>query len=623
MNEKLKQSLDARLGGMRWGGREQAEVFRLIRRKETQDVKQIRRGSGMLAIAMALLFIVMGAAFALTTQNPPEDNRLASQTGEPTFIPVALARYENEDFVLTIDSVACADAETAFTATLRMKSPAKYMLRLDGHTTPGDPARTPYPVTMSAAVSTTLPGSVRMAMGDLRTLDVLEMTEASAVFSMRGATPGVGRDSAISVWITWTDPRSGNECTGQFLVPVSGPTEGVLLLQGPYLNATLGDCAPGVINVALTPAKPWYVLNRQEEGKTTLTVYGERMTLYPGEGADSVLTQVEHRTPGVGEMTATLTPTPDGIQMQLTGEIPAGHDMLYGYIALSVHSDVDGLRYAEILVPIPVEAVQPTPAPMPASPTPTPAPMPASGEDVARDIIHENEYVVITRESAWYDGLSASIRLRATLKDPDACAFVASGDSPPADGRHGISLTAMIGYSDEAFSRNGWMTLAQPWQLDDSLMLQGSCYNTGDCGDPLYIGGFLWLNTPWGEETIALNLTIPQTGLWREYALTPVEPAQTIRLEGAALHAGTHASYYDLDYVLQDSEAPLTIRLISVNDAPLTICTANTADTDGLFSTTIVAQTRLTPQTAIFQVCTADGQVMEEILCQIEEVSNP
>ena len=85
MNDKLKQSLDGRLGGMRWGEREQAEVFRQIRRKELQDVKHVKRGSGMLAIAMALLFIVMGAAYALTTP-PPDGGRPRRQSDARTRI---------------------------------------------------------------------------------------------------------------------------------------------------------------------------------------------------------------------------------------------------------------------------------------------------------------------------------------------------------------------------------------------------------------------------------------------------------------------------------------------------------------------------------------------------------
>ena len=72
MNDKLKQSLDGRLGGMRWGEREQAEVFRQIQRKEMQDVKHAKRGAGMLAIAVTLLFLVAGAAFAVGTMLQPE-----------------------------------------------------------------------------------------------------------------------------------------------------------------------------------------------------------------------------------------------------------------------------------------------------------------------------------------------------------------------------------------------------------------------------------------------------------------------------------------------------------------------------------------------------------------------
>jgi len=154
MNDKLKQSLDTRLGGMRWGERDQAEVFRLAQRKELQDVKHVKQGAGMLAIAIALLFLVMGAAFALTTANDrPESNNIAGQTALPTFAPIASHLYENDYFTLDVNTSTCTDTEAAFTATLRMKAPESHMLNLCGHTPPGDVDRALIPVSLFAGIS--------------------------------------------------------------------------------------------------------------------------------------------------------------------------------------------------------------------------------------------------------------------------------------------------------------------------------------------------------------------------------------------------------------------------------------------------------------------------------------
>ena len=130
MNDKLKQSLDTRLGGMRWGERDQAEVFRLCQRKETQDVKHVKRGSGMLAIAMALLFIVMGAAFALTntTTAPQNENTLvAGQQTEPTFVPVLRRSEPTGELIGETDAVSIYLESSWYdgfsgTATLRVRA---------------------------------------------------------------------------------------------------------------------------------------------------------------------------------------------------------------------------------------------------------------------------------------------------------------------------------------------------------------------------------------------------------------------------------------------------------------------------------------------------------------------
>ena len=887
MNDKLKQSLDGRLGGMRWGERDQAEVFRQIRKKELQNVKHVKRGTGALAIAIALLFVVMGAAFALNQAPQPEDQRVAVQPTDTAILPISTALYENEHFTLTIDSSTCTASEAAFTGTICMKNPADTMLSLASHTPPGDAGRTRLPVNLSCGVSTQLPGDMPMACGSLRELDVLNMTADATVFRMSGEVASLHEDVTFKLWIDWTDPADSTAHSDKLTWSIAAPEQpGMLLAEYDLVTVWQADytASNGVarLSIDVLPAKPWYVLNRQEEGKATLTVSAEPLLLYPTFDPQDMLGMVDARDPIAGEMPVTLTQTTEGLRLTAEGPLPAA-ETLYGYVVLHVYSDAaeahydEGFddHYYEVCVPVVplVEAVEAaptaTPAPLP-QPTATPAPQrpeptgtylcgtehflvyledswhdgfsaeatlrvraddpayfldvtpnklfwpngdvwivelqggineyyntavtpvmwrdtatgdviiqltyqnlygniyhftmplsvtitneqtwvresaklflwleptdyprqqlqliggsntdaflraasvttdryhyigvmstwdntysslfftdaygsilassnrathivstaedsklfPAEGEgyanlsivrldkttplpDVlnvhfqsgdrqdlphfmlssgspdAQTVIHENEYVLVTLHSDWYDGRSAILTLQATLKNPDAYAFVESADSTPPDGKLGIPLTPMVGWSNESFSRHGWMTLSHPWALDDSILWQAKAFDIDPDVDELLIGGYLWLTTPSGEETIAINHAIPQTGLWQEYTLTPIAPTETIRLERATLHAGTHASYYDLTYVAQDSAGPLTLRIASVNDAPLSIYAAQTDDADGLLCTSIVAQTRLAEQTAVIEVCTADGQVLEEVVCQIEEAITP
>lgn len=887
MNDKLKQSLDGRLGGMRWGERDQAEVFRQIQRKELQDVKHVKRGTGALAIAIALLFVVMGAAFALNHAPQPEDQRVAVQPTDTAILPISTALYENEYFTLTIDSSTCTASEAAFTGTIRMKNPADTMLSLASHTPPGDAGRTRLPVNFSCGISTQLPGDMPMACGSLRELDVLSMTADTTVFRMSGEVASLHEDVTFTLWINWTNPADSTAQSGELIWSIAAPEQpGMLLAEYDLVTVTLADytAEDGIASLALdvTPAKPWYVLNRQEEGKATLTVSAEPLLLYPTFDPQDMLGMVDARDPIAGEMPVTLTQSPEGLRLTAEGPLPAA-ETLYGYIVLHVYSDAaeahydEGFddHYYEVCVPVVplVEAVEAaptaTPAPLP-QPTATPAPqrpeptgtylcgtehflvyledswhdgfsaeatlrvrandpsyfldvtphklfwpdgdvwivglkggrnddlntsvIPAKGRDTttgdviirltyqnlygdisqfttpltltmthektqaresteivlwpepaeyprqplqliggsdtdaflraatvttdryhyigvmstrdntysgltladaygsilassyrpihiistaedsklfpaagegyanlnivrldkttplpdvlnvhfqsenrqdlphfmlssgspdAQTVIHENEYVLITLHSDWYDGRSAILTLQATLKNPDAYAFVESADSTPPDGKLGVALTPMVGWSNESFSRHGWMTLSRPWSLDNSILWQARAFDIDLDEDELLIGGYLWLTTPSGEETIAINHAIPQTGLWQEYTLTPIAPTETIRFERATLHGGTHASYYALVYVAQDSAGPLTLRIASVNDAPLSIYAAQTGDADGLLCTSIVAQTRLAEQTAVIEVCTADGQVLEEIVCQIEKAITP
>ncbi len=83
MNKDFRTTLDARLSGMRWGEREQANVLRQIRQQEVQEVKHVKRGSAMMAFAMATLLLVMGTALAMSTLPTPMPTVAVQPQGDP------------------------------------------------------------------------------------------------------------------------------------------------------------------------------------------------------------------------------------------------------------------------------------------------------------------------------------------------------------------------------------------------------------------------------------------------------------------------------------------------------------------------------------------------------------
>lgn len=140
MNDKFRSALDAQLSGFEWGKHEQAEVLRLIRRKEPQDMKHIKRSSGILAAAMALLIIIMGAAFAIETRPLPQETPLTQPT-QTEFVPTPLATLEGKHLTLFIHSAAYDGANAAFCATLQLREPGAFRLAIttpDGRTHTAD-----------------------------------------------------------------------------------------------------------------------------------------------------------------------------------------------------------------------------------------------------------------------------------------------------------------------------------------------------------------------------------------------------------------------------------------------------------------------------------------------------
>lgn len=383
MNEKLKQSLEGRLGGMRWGERDQQEVFRLIQRKELQDVKHVKRGTGMLAIAIAMLFIVMGAAFALTTLPQPEDNVVAGQPTQTDFVPVQTAQYENEYFTVTIDATEYDGSELSFTATLRLKEPQSYMfLSLGGHTQPGDPNRAPLRIGLRATVQTTAEDLLLVSGGDLdSTPEVLAMTSDSATIRMAGTPESTGPEMQLALEFTFTDPATGRERTDVLRWTAAGTAQFHLpLLENKYITVTLlerrMEGTQGVVVLEITPTMPWYTLNRSEEDKAALQVHCGDVQIYDCSDHSELLDMIEHRQPPLAAYTGTMETTSTGLRCTIRGEMPEGSSLL-GYMDVTIspeaemlHESSDLPHYAEVIIPMPIAENPPSPA---VSPTPQPA----------------------------------------------------------------------------------------------------------------------------------------------------------------------------------------------------------------------------------------------------------
>lgn len=107
MNDEFRKALDTRLSGLQWGEREQAQVLRAIRQKEEPEVKHIKRGTMILAFAMATLLVVMGAALATGSLNPSVDGDGSMLLDmPPAFEPVIEkpVLYESERLIVYEES---------------------------------------------------------------------------------------------------------------------------------------------------------------------------------------------------------------------------------------------------------------------------------------------------------------------------------------------------------------------------------------------------------------------------------------------------------------------------------------------------------------------------------------
>lgn len=288
MNDKLKQSLQGRLDGMRWGEREQAEVFRQIHKKEMQDVKQIKRGSGLLAMAVVLLFLVMGSAYAVTQRPQAEDKTRLSQNPQTTFLPAAAVQVENEYITLTVDNATWDGANAAFEATIRLKEPDKYALSIDGYSNPGGEGREVLNMTLNAECITQV--TPTHASGTLiHLVELLDMTRSAA--TVRMSSDQVNSD-AEEIRFTLTLAAQGTQTAFlsevDFVIPRDDQTAAAVsrqllfsnsLVSG-YLQSAYHTGAFTVADIALEPAKPWYAINADGPDKSSLRVEISDLTAY-------------------------------------------------------------------------------------------------------------------------------------------------------------------------------------------------------------------------------------------------------------------------------------------------------------------------------------------------------
>lgn len=424
MNDKLKQSLQGRLDGMRWGEREQAEVFRQIRKKEMQDVKQIKRGSGLLAMAVVLLFLVMGSAYAVTQRPQAEDKTRLSQNPQTTFLPAAVVQVENEYITLTVDNATWDGANAAFEATIRLKEPDKYALSIDGYSNPGGEGREVLNVSLSAQ-SVLSTEQFYQAYSVFNLPELLNMTEDSATIRMSGKMALEGQDSIdFSLWLAAEGSQTSFIAELPFTFRQSGP-DAVAdhrrllfsndLLKG-YLIAARHAGTSALLTIELEPAKPWYAIGDDTPGKSDLLVTASDATACETASTRALATAPMNiaAQDGIARASAILS-LPDAqahltLRCEITATDPVTGSSVTQPVTMTV-SSLERQQAAEVTPsPAPAEA---TAAPQP-SVTPAPTALPAP----TGKVLGGSDIVTVWLEKSWYDGLSAEATLRIRADDP-------------------------------------------------------------------------------------------------------------------------------------------------------------------------------------------------------------
>lgn len=321
MNDKLKQSLQGRLSGMRWGEREQEEVFRQIQRKEMQEVKHVRRSTGILALAAAMLFFIIGAALAVTGTGQPEDTTSLAQPTENTFIPVPAAHCENDYITLTVDDASWRGEELIIDLTLRLKEPDKHALVIGPYSNPGSAGRRMLTTTLEGECETSQISGTRM-ITVISEVEVLDMTTDSATLRLTHSSlePDARETLDVSLTIRAESDEPVFTETVDFSIrkqdiePAS--TQRIRLFENELITGYLvssrteGEFLHYTVDVE--PVKPWYVINTTAPNKSRLTVTAE---WFIGYDEDDVLSggsvySSEYTATSEGTRTTTLLAFP-------------------------------------------------------------------------------------------------------------------------------------------------------------------------------------------------------------------------------------------------------------------------------------------------------------------------
>lgn len=475
MNDKLSQSLKSRLSGMRWGEREQTATFRQIQRKEMQDVKHVKRGAGVLAIAMTLLFLVAGAAFAIGTMPQPEDATTLSQPSGAEFVPVTSRQFENDYLTLTVDSARWTGETASFEVTLRLKEPEKYAICIGSYHNPGSTWRTALPVTMDARWIDDKTEDFIVYESFSSYPEVVAMTEDSATVLFSCEWMDADHESEEIILTVASDDRFRDQFT--FLLsreaqgaaqptatPSPQPDENAsrqrlwMMANDLFTTYSVESRIDGDklhMTLEFVPKMPWYVINTTAQGYSTMTI---TPSFYAGYDGSTPLLHIS--------VTPTFTHTGDSLLMSVVIPFPEEHST----ITLSVHADakdrITGAEHTSFFQqtsyrpgaypsPTPgpqasaVPTVSPTATPAPQATrtvippprtTPTPSPAPQRSEPTGEHI-GGTEHVSVYLEDSWYDGFSAEYTLRIRADDAaDRLAIVPNAGERPSESTWVIRL---------------------------------------------------------------------------------------------------------------------------------------------------------------------------------------
>lgn len=469
MNDKLSQSLKARLSGMQWGEGEQAEVLRQIQRKEMQDVKHAKRGAGMLAIAVTLLFLVAGAAFAVGTMPQPEDSTALTQPSGAEFVPVTSRQFENDYLTVTVDAARWMGESAAFEVTLRLKEPEKYALCIGPYHNPGVTWRTALPITSDAhwidAGSADLivyecfsshPQLIAMTEDSATLLFACEEMDAS--HESEEITLTVASDDRFRDAFTFRLSRESLTAAQPTATPSPQPDAESprfwLMANDLFTTYSVESRIDGDelhMTLEFVPKMPWYVINTTAQGYSTMTLTPSFFAGYDGS------TPLQHVS-----VSPTFTHSGNSLLMSVVLPFPEEH----GTITLAVHADakdrITGAEFTSFFqqtsyrpgaypspTPGPQAAVAPTATPAPQATrtvippprvTATPSPAPQRSEPEG-DHIGGTEHVSVYLESSWYDGFSAEYVLRIRADDAaDRLAVVPNSGERPSENTWVIRL---------------------------------------------------------------------------------------------------------------------------------------------------------------------------------------